>query len=228
MGVQFEGDGGALVGRVVHQATHEVDVGHHILPVNVLLDEEVADGVGIAYVEGLVEGVAHAGGAASWNVDGGRSGGVQAHAEFVVYFAPDNEVVEPASQVVLFGEQIGAFVEQGVEAGDAAVVTVHAAQAHDGLIVAVGEPSGFGDYLACCLAMADDGVVGDVGGVKGLAFLGFDDQLGVEGAEEAFGELADAVVDRKDDDEGGGADEQSDERYPRYHCHHRLLLVRER
>ena len=229
MGLQFEGQGGDFVGGVVHQLAHKVDVGHHILPVDVLLDEEIAYGIGIAGVEGLVHGVAHGGGATAGDVDSCGAVGEEAHAEFVVYLAPYDEVVESAEGFVLLAEQVGAFVEQGVEARDAVVVGVDTSQTYDGLVVAVGEPGGLGDHLRDTLdvGVGGEGVVVDIGGMEGLAFGGFDDELGVEGAEEPFGQLADAVIDREDDDEGCGADKQANERYPRYHCHYRLLLMRE-
>ena len=90
-------------------------------------------------------------------------------------------------------------IHQRVESGDATVVVVDTAQAHDGLVAAVGEPCGLVDHLCHSLDGVEGGDVGEgkleVGGMEGLAAGGLDDEFGVEGAEEALGEVADAVVD---------------------------------
>ena len=88
---EFEGQGADLVRGVIHQVADEVDVCDDVLPVDVLLDEEVAGRIGVACVEGLVYGKAHRCGATFGNVYGGRHVGVGPHGEGVVDFTAEVE-----------------------------------------------------------------------------------------------------------------------------------------
>ena len=223
-GTELEGEGGALVGGVVHQLADEGDVAHHEAAVDVLLDEEVGGGVGVGDVEGLVHRETYRGGAALGDVDGGRGVGEEVHAEFVEDVGADDDAVGLASGEA---EKVLPFVEEGVEARDGAIVAVDAAKGYDGLAVGVGDPGGFGGDLRHLGNAADRGEV-EVGGAEGLAPGGFDDEFGVEGVEEGLGEFADAVVDGEDDDQRGSAHEEADEGNPRDDVDYRLLAAGEK
>ena len=237
-----DGQGGALVVGIVGELAHEADVGHHIAVVDVLLDIEVAARHSIGGVQCLFHGDTH-GDPPFGDVHCHRHIGGFADAEVVVHLGPEDEEVEllsptPGGQGVLVRfrpgrhgglQPIDAFVEQGVEAGHPGVGLIDAAEGHDSLVVAVGDPGVFlhylrhGGHFRHLLQLLE----GHVGGVEGLAFGWLDEEFGVEGVEKALGEDTNAVIDAEHHNQCRGADGDADKGYPRDDIDDRLLLAGE-
>ncbi len=91
IGFKFECQRGHLVGIIAHQLTHKVDVGDDILPVDVLLDEEVGHGIGITDIKSFVGGVPDSSGASLGDMYCCRHGGRNRHCKVMEDLSTNNE-----------------------------------------------------------------------------------------------------------------------------------------